>query len=143
MTNHCSAKKWPPCNKIFHIAKQNLLSLIVFFCFCSYREGCMCLLCWITLQQEHRFSLECLLKPSASPGSMVRKMRKSNEKRNHFIFFLTSKADSLLRAWREIGWSEYCVCPKTTYLLLDERKFIFTYSFGLCRSACKICTGSY
>lgn len=39
----------------------------------------MCLLCWTTLQQEHQFSLECLLKLSALRGSMVRKMDLSEE----------------------------------------------------------------
>lgn len=39
----------------------------------------MCLPCWTTLQQEHQFSLECLLKPLALHGSMVRKMDLSKE----------------------------------------------------------------
>ena len=62
------------------------------------RGGCMCLLCWTILQQEHRFSLECLLRPSASRGSMVRKVDWRKEMGKHLIHcFMASKADSLLR----------------------------------------------
>lgn len=45
------------------------------------RVGCMCSLFWTTLLQGHRFSLECLLKPSALLGFTVRQMDNTKEDR--------------------------------------------------------------
>lgn len=53
--------------------------MLIFFSLCRslshpspFRVASTCLPCWTTLLQEHRFSLECWLRPLVSPGSMVR-----------------------------------------------------------------------
>lgn len=74
----------------------------------------MCLLCWITLQQEHQFSLECLLKLSALLGSTVRGLKQT------IPVFMVGKADTILAPWWEICWYRSAV-PQPVTLLLDQR----------------------
>lgn len=100
------------------------------------RVGCMCSLCWTTLQQEHRFSLECLLKPSASRGSTVRQ-RKGEEKQMIQVF-MVGKADTILRGWWEICCYR-CALPWWVIVLLETRILQLEGLFPLMVLASSVC----
>lgn len=95
-----------------------MLSLLL----CLSRVGCMCSLCWTTLQQEHQFSLECLLKPLASHGSMVRKMHKRDEegKRDDSCFHGPQSWCYIRCLMRNLLWRRSSV-PHHNMPLLDTR----------------------
>lgn len=100
---------------------ETLNNTVLIYSLCFPRVGCMCSLCWTTLLQEHRFSLECLLKPSALHGFMVRnKNRRKDRGKQKIHVFMVSKADALLGVWWEICWCK-CDVPQCNIVLLDVR----------------------
>lgn len=102
------------------------------------RVGCMCSRCWTTSQQEHRFCLECLLKPSASRGSMVRQ-RKGGEQM--IQVFMVGKADTILRGWWEICCYR-CAVPRWVIVLLEIRILQLEGLFPLIVLASSLCVSS-